>query len=119
MEFWKGRQKEKQKRKQNRKKRYFKDKASQGNKIEKISKISEIAFFGPLYKTKAQKPQRKKLNHKKKQTKNTFLHFGKQPLIFGKLFFKLQTFMSAKMRGPISRDAAILSLRYPILHDIF
>ena len=52
--------------------------------------------MGLLTKHKHKNTEKKKTPKNKKKTdpKNTFLHFGKQPLMFGN-FFKLHSFMSA------------------------
>ena len=76
----------------------FQRQAFRGNTIKKNSKIAGNNLCGPFYKTQAQNHRGNKTTQKKNRPKNTFLHFGKQPLIFGKfLFFKLHSFMSAKL----------------------
>ena len=81
----------------------FKDRPFGGTmKKKNPPKLQENSLFGPFYKTKAQKHRENKTkppnNQKTTDQKNTFMHFGKRPLIFGILFFfKLHSFMSAKL----------------------
>ena len=100
MEFWKGRQ-GKQKIKRNRKKRRFLKQAFWGNKVEKTSKIAgKLPFRAFFNNTKAQKhrgQKNKTTQNNKKQTKNTILHFGKQPPISVKfLCFQVTLFHVCK-----------------------
>ena len=93
----------KQKNKQNRKNKKFSRQAFWGNKIEtKTLKLQEDCLFWLLYKTKTQKHREiktKTTKIPKHRPKTSFLHFGKQPPIFGNFcfFFKLHSFMSAKL----------------------
>ena len=91
--------------KQNRKKRNTLRQAFGGNKIDKKPlKLQENSLFGPFYKTHDKNTGNEKQNHqkaknKKTYQKKTFLHFGKQPHVFGKVLFlfKLHSFMSTKL----------------------
>ena len=77
-------------------KKDFKDRHFGGTK-KKTFKIAGNNFFGPFYKTQAQNTEEKTKPPKKNRSKNTFLHFGKQPLIFGKfLFFQVTLFHVCK-----------------------
>ena len=80
------------------KKKDLKDKPLGELKIKKPRKLQENSLFGPSYKNKRTKTQRKINKTTKKQIKN-FLHVGKQPPIFGKFlfFFNLHSFISAKL----------------------
>ena len=79
----------------------FLSQAFRGNKIEKKTlKLQENTLFGPLCKTKVQKYRKTKTKPPPKKTdqNNTFLHFGKQALMFDNcLLCKLHSFMSAKL----------------------
>ena len=84
--------KENQKRKQNRKKRRILKTGLSGEQDRKNPlKLQKNCRLGPFYKTHAQKHRKKKTKpprkrKRKNRPKNTFLHFGRQPLIFGNLF---------------------------------
>ena len=58
-----------------------------------------MVFLFPNKENKKHKEKTKPPNNNKHKPKNTFLHVGKDPPIFGKsfLFFKLHSFISAKV----------------------
>ena len=104
MEFWKSWQKENKKWKQNRKKKGILKQAFSGEQIEKKnSKTAGNNLLGPFYKTKTQKHKNTKKTTKPQKTKNWpnrhFFEFWQRAPLFGKfcLFFKLHSFMSAKL----------------------